>query len=118
VKSFSTHSDVVCEPSGFVDITDDIRKAVAAAGISSGRATVISRKAGCTIFLNENESGLKQDLVQAFERFNPSNGSHAGVGSPSVVLPVDKGDLWMGDWQRVLAHLDTPSDVVIHVWGI
>lgn len=118
MKTFATHCDVVCEPSGFVDITDDIRRAVAAAGITAGRATVISRKEGCTIFLNENESGLKQDLIQAFQRFRPAEGSHAGVGSPSVVLPVSDGDLWMGEWQRVLAHLDTPSDVIIHVWGV
>ena len=118
MRSFSTHCDVVCEPNGFVDITDDIRHAVAAAGISSGRATVISRRPGCTIFLNENESGLKQDLVDAFSRLWPDGKTTTQVGSSSAVMPIKDGDLWMGDWQRVIAHLDDPSDVVIHVWGV
>lgn len=116
MRTFSTHCDIVCEPSGFVDITDDIKHAVASAGISSGRATIVSRKTGCTIFLNENESGLKQDLVQAFSRLHSDPATR--VGSSSAVLPVKDGALWIGDWQRVLAHLETPSDVMIHVWGV
>ena len=118
MKTFSARCDVVFEPSGFVDITDDIRAAVAAAGISCGRATVISREPGCSIFLNENESGLKQDLIQAFERFRPEDGSRVVVGSPSVVIPVNDGDIWVGNWQRVLAHLHRAGDVMIHVWGV
>src|SRR5687767_10478055 len=105
MRTVSSSCEVVCEPGGFVDITEDIRHAVVAAGISSGRATVISTRAGCTIFLNENESGLKQDLVQAFARLGPGIGSGASVGTASAVLPVKDGDLWMGEWQRVIAHL-------------
>jgi thiamine phosphate synthase YjbQ (UPF0047 family) len=116
MRTFSTHCDVVCEPSGFVDITDDIKHAVVAAGVTEGRATVIARRPGCTVFLNENESGLKQDLVQAYARLLPH--ARTNVGSPSAVLPIKDGELWMGNWQRVLAHLEEPSDVMIHVWGI
>lgn len=116
MRTFATHCDVVCEPSGFVDITDDIKHAVVVAGITEGRAMVIARKPGCTVFLNENESGLKQDLVQAYDRLLPH--ARTNVGSPSAVLPIRRGELWMGNWQRVLAHLDDPSDVMIHVWGV
>lgn len=116
MRTFSTHCDVVCEPNGFVDITDNIKHAVLAAGVTDGRATVIARRPGCTVFLNENESGLKQDLVQAFARLLPD--ARTSVGSPSAVLPIKDGELWMGNWQRVLAHLEDPSDVMIHVWGI
>ena len=118
MKTFSTHCEVVTEPSGFVDITEDVQKAVATAGIRSGRATVLSRRPDCAIFLNENESGLKQDLIEAFDRTLSQPRRPGTIGSASVVVPIEDGALWMGAWQRVLAHTEEPSEVVIQVCGI
>ena len=117
MKTFVTRCDVVCEPSGFVDVTEEIRGAVTSAGVQAGRATVTSRGADCVIFLNENETGLKSDLRSVFDRLLPRAHAAGAMGSASVVVPIVEGDLWIGDWQRVLAHLDTPGDIVIQVCG-
>ena len=117
MKTFASRCDVVCEPSGFVDVTEEIRRVVTSAGVQSGRATVTSRSPDCVIFLNENESGLKKDLRSTLERLLPHSRGAGALGSASVVLPVVNGDLWVGGWQRVLAHLETPGDLVIQVCG-
>ena len=100
----------VCLPqpseAGFADLTVDVQRAIADAGISSGRVSVFARDPGAAVFLNENETGLRADLDRAFARL--SGGSVAG--SASVVLPVLEGQPWIGDWQRVIAYVTEQHD--------
>ena len=117
MKAFTTRCDVACEPNGFVDVTEEIRGAVRSADVRDGRATVTSHRPECVIFLNENESGLKKDLLGTLKRLLPDARAAGALGSASVVVPIVKGDLWIGGWQRVLAHLEAPGDLVIQVYG-
>ncbi|MEA2446577.1 MAG: hypothetical protein QOK47_214 [Actinomycetota bacterium] len=101
---------------GFCDLTEELRDAIAAAEIQAGRASVFSRRAECAVFLNENESGLRADLDRTFTRLLPGSPL---AGSSSVVVPVCEGRPWLGDWQRVMAFVSDRADgnFVIQVAG-
>lgn len=101
---------------GFCDLTEQVRDAIATASISSGRVSVFSKRAECSVFLNENESGLKADLDRTFTRLLPGSPL---AGSTSVVVPVCDGKPWLGDWQRVMAFAVDRADgeFVIQVTG-
>ncbi len=86
----------------FVDVTDDVVRALASCGISAGHVTV-SAPAGCSIIVNEFESGLLADLKRTMSDLQRrSNGSRPSIGSSSVVLPALDGRLQLGRWQRLL----------------
>ncbi|MEA2516480.1 MAG: hypothetical protein QOG16_318, partial [Actinomycetota bacterium] len=52
----------------FVDITDTIEAALADSGIRNGQVTVFAPEDGCSILVNERESGLHQDLKAVLKR--------------------------------------------------
>ncbi len=89
---------------GFVDITDQVQAVVARSGIPDGRVTVAAADDGCTVVLNEHESGLLTDICTALRRLGSETPQQhrALVGSGAAVLPAAAGDLRLGTWQRVL----------------
>jgi secondary thiamine-phosphate synthase enzyme len=106
----------------FVDVTDDVRTAIAESRVSHGQVTVFSMEGGCTLVMNELESGLLSDIRAALDRLGAQDihSRHALIGSTSVVLPVANGELRLGTWQRVLlAELEEPGirSIVIQVVG-
>lgn len=89
-------------PHEFVDITSEVVHALAESGLSSGHVTV-SAPPGCSIVVNEFESGLLADLKRTFLDLEArANGSAGPVGCASVVLPAAGGRLQLGRWQRLL----------------
>ena len=94
----------------FVDVTDDVVSALTACRIAEGHVT-ISAPAGCSIIVNEFESGLLSDLKRTMHHLQAnSNGSRPKIGSTSVVLPALDGELKLGRWQRLLLiELEKPS---------
>ena len=106
----------------FVDLTEDIEKALDESGISSGQVTVFSPDTTCALLVNERESGLLEDIKRAIARLSPNGtGARAGMlGATSVVLPAVDGQLRLGMWQRVLlVELQRPSrrSIVIQIVG-
>ena len=106
----------------FVDLTEDIQKAVGKSGISNGQVTVFSPDTTCALLVNERESGLLEDIKRAIVRLNPNGDeAHPGMlGATSVVLPAVDGQLRLGMWQRVLlVELREPSQrsIVIQIVG-
>ena len=106
----------------FVDLTEDIQKALGESGISDGQVTVFSPDTTCAILVNERESGLLEDIKRAIVRLSPNGDeAHAGMlGATSVVLPAVDGQLRLGMWQRVLlVELREPSQrsIVIQIVG-
>lgn len=104
--SVETHSRIE-----LTDITDEIRKAI---GESSGILVIWVSHTTAGIYVNENESGLREDVLTLLEKLVPPQNYHHNridnnadshlkailVGN-SVVIPVEKGDLVLGTWQRV-----------------
>lgn len=106
----------------FVDITDDIRDAVAASGLVAGRATVFSDSDTCPILVNERESGLLKDIKRALLRVSTDGGIEppTTIGAKSVVIPIVDGKLRLGTWQRVLLlEMDQPNErsVIVQIVG-
>lgn len=113
VKTFETRCEARTRGvPDFVDLTDEIGRAVTDSGVSHGRAIVFATGDACSIMVNERESGLLADLKRTLERLKATNGrkSHAMLGSSSVVLPIEEGVLRLGTWQRVLlVELSEPA---------
>ncbi|MGD1060388.1 MAG: secondary thiamine-phosphate synthase enzyme YjbQ [Methanomassiliicoccales archaeon] len=121
----------------FVDLTPEVRDAVATSGIGSGLACVFVPHSTAAIFTIENEPGLQKDMREALQRsfpkgidyehhrtWNDGNGhSHvrASFLGPSVTVPFFEGDLQLGTWQQVvLMELDNGArnrTVIIQVIG-
>ena len=106
----------------FVDLTDEIQKALGESGISDGQVTVFSPDTTCALLVNERESGLLEDIKRAIVRLSPNgDDARAGMlGATSVVLPAVDGQLRLGIWQRVLlVELREPSQrsIVIQIVG-
>jgi secondary thiamine-phosphate synthase enzyme len=93
---------VTASPPEFLDITPEVEVALEASHVADGHVTV-SAPPGCSIVVNEFESGLLTDIKRALERLrSSSNGSDERIGSVSVVLPASEGRLQLGRWQRLL----------------
>jgi secondary thiamine-phosphate synthase enzyme len=102
----------------FVDITDEVRDAVATSGVQEGRVTVFSPSEGCSILANEKESGLLKDIRRALQKLERAGRSadELHIGASSVVIPIVDGGLRLGTWQRLLlVELEGPNDRSIHV---
>jgi thiamine phosphate synthase YjbQ (UPF0047 family) len=95
------------------DVTDELAGALAESGIRSGHVTICTREPGCSLIVNEKESGLIADIKEAAARLG--NGVASPVGSSSVMLPAIDGALGLGHWQRVLlVELESePSRTVV-----
>ena len=86
----------------FVDVTDEVIEAVLESDIAHGHVT-ITVESGCSIIVNEFESGLLSDLKRTMRHLESrSNGSQPSIGSGSIVLPAYDGRLRLGRWQRLL----------------
>src|SRR5580704_4067312 len=98
-----------------VNITDDIAKAVAKSGIKEGFILASAMHITAGIFVNDEEDGLKQDIMAMLERLAPvGDYEHHKTGEDNgdahlkrmlvhhqVMLPITKGKLDLGPWEQV-----------------
>jgi secondary thiamine-phosphate synthase enzyme len=118
----------------FIDITDDIARIIATAGVHTGQVAVFSQHTTAAIKINENEPLLLRDLARLLREVAPPNAyyehndfsvrtvnmnedecanGHAHCQhlflSASETIPVIDGEMALGQWQRVfLIELDHP----------
>lgn len=122
---------------GFVDLTDYMDTSLSRAGIWDGACIAFSRHTTCALMINEWEDGALEDLRDRLQALVPLDdyyahddharrtqnlmpaerrNGHAHVaqmlmGGTSLVIPVRRGRLLLGRWQRViLVELDHPKD--------
>jgi secondary thiamine-phosphate synthase enzyme len=129
----------------FIDITEDVRRIVAAAGVRTGQVAVFSQHTTAAIKINENEPLLLRDLARLLRQVAPPNAyyehndfsvrtvnmnedecanghahcQHLFLGA-SETIPVIDGRMAMGTWQRIfLVELDHPRlrRVLVNVLG-
>jgi secondary thiamine-phosphate synthase enzyme len=117
-----------------VDITDEILRAVRESGVKNGILVVQLPHATASLVLNEDEEGVKQDLLNKLEELIPSEGGYlhdriddnahahlkAAILGSSRVLPIVEGRLIRGTWQSFLVvEEDGPRtrNVVVFVMG-
>jgi len=108
-----------------VDLTGDVRSALADSGVADGAAVLFNTGSTAGITTIEYEPGLvNYDMAALFEKIAPANGhyehektwhddnGHAHVRAsllgPSLSVPIVDGELSLGTWQQiVLIDFDT-----------
>lgn len=113
-----------------IDITDRVRAAVKESGIKEGICLVSTRHTTSSIIVNENERGLRTDILDLIETLVPENKNYAHNSidnnadahlravllGMSETIPVEGGHLVLGTWQSVFfVELDGPRNRTVNV---
>ena len=119
----------------YVHITPQVEAILKKSGMRDGMVLVSAMHITAAIYVNDNESGLIEDIDQWLEGLAPFNQSyrHHQTGEDNgdshlkallmhhqVLLPVTAGELDLGTWQRVFyAEFDGKRDkrVIVKVMG-
>ena len=131
----------------FVDLTDELRRAIKDAGVTDGCAVAFCAHTTCALLVNEWEEGAMTDFRNRIEELVPEGvyyahddmerrtqnlqegherqNGHAHVkqmllSATSHSIPVAAGEPLLGRWQRLLLlELDDPKErqVLFHVFG-
>jgi secondary thiamine-phosphate synthase enzyme len=118
----------------FVNLTERVRAIVRASGVREGLALVSAMHITAAVYVNDNESGLIEDIGRWADRLAPPGDyAHHRTGESNgdahlknlllghqVILPVTNGDLDLGPWEQVFyAEFDgqRPKRVVVKVLG-
>ena len=121
-------------PRAFVNLTERVREIVRTSGVWDGLALVSSLHITAAVYVNDNESGLLQDIAAWADRLAPPGDyEHHRAGETNgdahlknlllghqVVLPVTRGDLDLGPWEQIFyAEFDgqRPKRVIVKVVG-
>lgn len=132
---------------GFVDVTDELRKAIKDSGITRGVSIAYCTHTTCALIINEWEDGILEDLSKRIQSLIPSDTYYAHddlarrtqniqdadepknghahvvqmiVGGASHAIPVEAGEPLLGRWQRLfLLEMDHPRrrKIVFSVFG-
>lgn len=131
---------------GWVDLTDDLKRAIKDSGVTDGCSVSFCTHTTCALFINELEDGALEDLRQRLEALVPNDFYYAHddpllrtqnlqpeerangrahvvqmiMNATSQTIPVVGGEPALGKWQRLLLfELDEPKDrkCVFSVWG-
>ena len=117
-----------------VNITDRIADIVEASGIQEGMCLVSAMHITAGIWVNDEESGLKHDVMEWLEHLAPAGDyRHHRTGEDNadahlkrtlmhhqVVLPITNGALDLGPWEQVFyAEFDgrRKKRVVVKILG-
>ncbi|KAI96121.1 YjbQ family protein [Rhodomicrobium vannielii ATCC 17100] len=117
------------DPIEFIDITDEIRKWVAAIGARSGLVSITSLHTTARVNVNESEPQLQLDMITFLKRFVARDGNyrHNDVAvdgrdnahshllglfmTETETVPVADGALVFGQWQSIFfIELDGPRE--------
>jgi secondary thiamine-phosphate synthase enzyme len=112
-----------------LDVTDRVMAMVRELGVQEGIATLSSMHTTCTVFINEHQRALLNDITRFLEvvverdgewmhndpehsdcdRQNADSHLRALLLGHSLTLQVSGGEAVLGQWQRILmAELDGP----------
>lgn len=123
--------------STFTDITDEVRKFVASAGVNTGLLTLFIQHTSASLLIQENaDPDVLKDLEDAFARLAPRDDNYrhttegpddmpghirAALTQTSLSIPITDGAPVLGAWQAIylFEHRDAPHHrtVVMQVIG-
>lgn len=113
-----------------VDITSEIQEEVRKNEIPEGICLISTRHTTAGIIVNENESGLKEDILNLLDKLVPTSAGYrhdridnnadshlrAVLLGASEALPILEGKLELGTWQRIFfAEMDGPRNRTIDI---
>jgi len=101
-----------------IDITDQVTAEVKKSGVREGMVLVSAMHISASVFVNDHESGLWQDILKWLEEtiapWDPGRYRHNETGEDNaaahlrsltvgheVIIPITGGSLDFGPWQRV-----------------
>ena len=101
-----------------IDVTDEVAEQVRHSGVREGFVLVSAMHITASVFVNDHESGLWQDILVWLEGtvapWDPGRYRHNATGEDNaaahlrsltigheVVVPITEGTLDLGPWQRV-----------------
>jgi len=99
-----------------VNITDQVASIVEKSGVKEGMVLVSAMHITASVFVNDEEPGIKQDLLEWAEKLAPfkKDYQHHRTGESNadahlksilfhheVIVPVTKGELDFGPWQQI-----------------
>jgi secondary thiamine-phosphate synthase enzyme len=104
------------ESTELIDITQNVRDIVSRKGVDSGVCVVFTKHTTTGIIINENEAGLRNDILRILNELVPrekgymhdriDNNACAHLRSiilgPSVTIPIENGGLVLGTWQSIM----------------
>jgi secondary thiamine-phosphate synthase enzyme len=104
------------KPKEIVNITHAVADAVQKSGVQEGMVLVNAMHITASVFINDEESGLKQDFMQWLEKLAPEKPDyrHHQTGETNadahlkrtimgreVVIAITRGQLDLGPWEQV-----------------
>lgn len=119
----------------YVHITPQVETILKKSGLKDGIVLVSAMHITAGVYVNDNESGLIEDIDEWLEKLAPfkQNYAHHETGEDNgdshlkailvhhqVILPVTNGRLDLGTWQRVFyAEFDgqRPKRVLVKIMG-
>jgi secondary thiamine-phosphate synthase enzyme len=118
------------------DVSQEVERVVAASGVREGVVNVFSQHTTMALYLNENETNLRRDVLEFLEKLAPQReGYHHDtidptantfshlrsiLLSPVITLPIRDGKVVRGTWQSIIAaEFDGPRTrrLLIQVLG-
>ena len=113
----------------WLDISADVKKAVAASGVQEGICVILVPHTTAAVTINENaDSDVPKDVNHALNQISPdrrefrhSEGNSAAhtktsLVGPSLTLIVTGGKLLLGTWQGIwFTEFDGPRTRKVHV---
>ena len=113
-----------------VDITSEILEEVRKSEIPEGICLISTRHTTAGIIINENESGLREDILDLLNKLVPAGAGYrhdridnnadshlrAVLLGASEALPILEGKLELGTWQRIFfAEMDGPRKRTVDI---
>ena len=106
-----------------IDITSEVQEEIMKSEVSEGICIISTRHTTAGIIINENETGLKEDILALLKKLVPTDAGYmhdridnnadshlrAILLGASEALPISEGKLELGTWQRIFfAEMDGP----------
>jgi secondary thiamine-phosphate synthase enzyme len=113
-----------------IDITSEVQEEVRKNEIHEGICLISTWHTTAGIIINENESGLKEDILDLLSKLVPTGAGYrhdridnnadshlrAVLIGASEALPVSEGKLELGTWQRIFfAEMDGPRNRTVNI---
>ena len=113
-----------------IDITSEIQEEIMKSEVSEGICIISTGHTTAGIIINENESGLKEDILALLKKLVPTDAGYmhdridnnadshlrAMLLGASETLPVSEGKLELGTWQRIFfAEMDGPRSRTVNI---
>jgi secondary thiamine-phosphate synthase enzyme len=104
------------ESTELIDITREVKGIVSRSSVKSGLCVIFTKHTTTGIIINENETGLRSDILNLLNELVPTGKGYlhdqidsnahshlrAVVLGSSETIPIENGTLALGTWQSVL----------------